>query len=247
MAVGLALGGHPTRQSADLQELVGDVISRPPELGDRLYRGYRNPNAQKLHTDSNRPGLFGQSKCDVLAMLCVRASTSGGSSRLLNAAALHQALATERPEIYARLRAASWPWVAEREWLPEWGPREELEQGLPLLLGASAAAVEQKLEEKKPVVAYGVQYGKILRLNVEAGLKMRADCPEALAEALEAMDVLEATANREGLALHLRLEEGDLLLLNNFAWMHGREAFPEEEPDGQRRHMMRLWLQMTTP
>lgn len=145
-----------------------------------------------------------------------------------------------RPDLYARLQEPRWPWSGAKEWLPEWGPREEIETGLPLLFGnitgpGSAAPS-----------AFGVQYGKILRQNVEFGFQRREELlarPKEEADE-EALNFLQETANLEGLGFQLRLERGDVLLVNNFAWMHGREAFPEEEADGSRRHIMRVWLRM---
>merc|ERR1711869_53374 len=106
---------RPSPQSVEFRELVADVRARPPEEGDRLCRGYRNPSAQKLHTDSSRPSTFGIAQCDILATLCVRPSAKCGASRLMSAEALHTAIAAERPDLFARLRS-DWPWDAAREW-----------------------------------------------------------------------------------------------------------------------------------
>eukprot|EP00747_Dinoflagellata_sp_TGD_P121953 gnl/TRDRNA2_/TRDRNA2_173515_c0_seq1.p1 gnl/TRDRNA2_/TRDRNA2_173515_c0~~gnl/TRDRNA2_/TRDRNA2_173515_c0_seq1.p1 ORF type:complete len:347 (-),score=61.51 gnl/TRDRNA2_/TRDRNA2_173515_c0_seq1:259-1269(-) len=154
---------RPAPQSTDLRELVADVRPRLPDEAerDRLYRGYRNAQAQKLHTDSNRPSTFGTAMCDVLAMLCVQPSGTGGNSMLLSAKALHSTIESERPDLYTRLCGA-WPWAGKRDWMPEWGPQCNHE-GLPLLSGG------------KDGVRHGVQYGKILRENVEAGFANRME------------------------------------------------------------------------
>lgn len=236
LLLGMALGCAPTIQSADLKELVGDVRCRPPGEGDREFRGYRNPNDQMLHNDSTRPGAFGSSMCDIVVMHCVQPSTTGGRNKFIRAKTLHQALQAERPDLYARLRSPCWPWCGEKEWVPEWGMQEDL-AGLPLLHG-DASGTGGELQP----AAFGVIYGKVLRINVEAGFRRRSETmgqPMTPADA-EALNFLEAVANREELGFKLRLEAGDVLLLNNFACMHAREAFPEAE----QRHLLRLWLRL---
>lgn len=244
LLLGMALGCMPTLQSADLKEIVGDVRCRPPGEGDREFRGYRNPNDQMLHNDSTRPAAFGSSMCDIIVMHCVQPSTTGGRNKFLRAKALHQALQAERPDLYARLRSPCWPWCGEKEWVPEWGPQEDL-AGLPVLRGDASGSGG----ELQPA-AFGVIYGKVLRVNVEAGFRRRGETmgqPMTPADA-EALNFLQEVANREVGLLHgnqelgfkHRLEGGDVLLLNNFAWMHARESFPEAE----QRHLLRLWLRL---
>lgn len=238
------LGLRAVPQSTDLQELVADVTSRPAGFGDRIYRGYRNPHAQKLHCDANRPSIFGTAKCDVLAMLCVRSSDEGGASKLLQAETLHRVIEEERPDLYDRLCSA-FPWNGERDWMDEWGPRKDVAHGLPLLSRGRLAdkGVESEAADAWPAV----QYGKILRQNVEAGFAARAaegSGPPMSELDKEAMDFLEQVANREDLFFRLKLKPGEVLFLNNYAWMHGRDAFPEEEADGGKRHMMRMWLKL---
>ena len=63
-------------------------------------------------------------------------------------------------------------------------------------------------------------------------------------EQAEALDMVHFLAEKHG--MRARLERGDILLYNNLAVLHGREAFRDVEPDmaseARRRHIMRLWV-----
>lgn len=48
------------------------------------------------------------------------------------------------------------------------------------------------------------------------------------------------TAEKHGLKLHLQC--GDMMLYNNLAILHGREAFVGPKTSKNGRHLLRLWL-----
>jgi hypothetical protein len=56
----------------------------------------------------------------------------------------------------------------------------------------------------------------------------------------EALDAVHFLAQEH--ALELRLQRGDMLLLNNFAMLHARSAFADDPAKDRRRHLLRLWL-----
>ncbi len=60
---------------------------------------------------------------------------------------------------------------------------------------------------------------------------------ELQAEALDAVYFLA-----KQYALTIRLQRGDMLVFNNFAMLHARNAFQDDDAAGQKRHMLRLWL-----
>ncbi len=63
----------------------------------------------------------------------------------------------------------------------------------------------------------------------------------AMSEAqAEALDLVHYVAEAQGLTL--ALHPGDILLNNNLSVMHGRRAFDDAPTNGQRRHIMRLWM-----
>ncbi len=62
---------------------------------------------------------------------------------------------------------------------------------------------------------------------------------------LEAFEVFNSTAARDGLSYRTDLEPGDLLILNNRTVMHGRTAFEDFDEVDRKRLMLRLWLKMS--
>ena len=73
---------------------------------------------------------------------------------------------------------------------------------------------------------------------------LSASLPPMTEEQAEALDLVHFIAEEHG--MRARLERGDILLYNNLALLHGREAFRDVEPDmsgeARRRHILRLWV-----
>jgi len=85
--------------------------------------------------------------------------------------------------------------------------------------------------------------GHLLRVLID-----RADssdvAPGLEAAQREALDALDEVGEERGLQLRVRLEEGDLLLLNNWTTFHRRTEFVDGEGAQGRRHLLRIWLSM---
>ena len=56
----------------------------------------------------------------------------------------------------------------------------------------------------------------------------------------EALDMVHFTAEKHG--LKIPLQRGDMMLYNNLAVLHGREAFRSPKMSDNKRHVLRLWL-----
>ena len=59
---------------------------------------------------------------------------------------------------------------------------------------------------------------------------------------IEAMDSFDRMLQREDLCYHMRLEKGDVQLLNNHFVLHSRTEYVDHEDPAERRHLLRLWL-----
>ena len=51
-------------------------------------------------------------------------------------------------------------------------------------------------------------------------------------------------AQREGVALDMMLEPGDLQFANNYEVLHSRTGFQDHDDPARMRRMLRLWLKM---
>ncbi|OMI36749.1 hypothetical protein SPAR_23566 [Streptomyces sparsogenes DSM 40356] len=79
------------------------------------------------------------------------------------------------------------------------------------------------------------------RLLVESAQRF-PEVPRLEAADIELFDLLDELAESERFRLDLDLEVGDMLLVNNHAVIHRREAYEDfDEPD-RKRHLLRLWL-----
>ncbi len=201
--------GRPAPQSYQ-GELLGHVI----DVSDieREARGYHAGGAQRMHTDN----------CDIVSLMCVREAKSGGISRIVSAAAVHNRLLEERPDLLAALYDE---YVFRRMELDA-----ELGNG----------------ELVRRVAIYSRQSGQ-LTCNVSGSYPHRAvQAGDAVMtpRQLEALDEMARFAASPDLYLDMNIGVGDIQFLNNRTILHGRTGYEDWPEVARRRHLMRLWLQM---
>jgi len=191
-------------------ELLGHVIDVSDIEAEA--RGYHAGGAQGMHTDN----------CDIVSLLCVRAARSGGVSRFVSAAAVHNRLLEERPDLLEALYGAYVFRRMERD--AEFG---------------DGALVKQ-------VVIFSRESGEF-SCNVSGSYPRRA---VAAGDAVmtqrqsEALDALKRISASPDLYLDMTIGEGDIQFLNNRVLLHGRTGYEDSRDVAQRRHLMRLWLQV---
>jgi len=61
---------------------------------------------------------------------------------------------------------------------------------------------------------------------------------------LEALDAFNRIATREDVTLTFMLEPGEIIFVNNYTVCHGRAAFTDDSDERERRHLLRLWLEV---
>lgn len=195
--------------NAAIQSAFGDRLGhvRNEKENNPKGRGYRGKNELKFHTD-----FF-----EVMGLMSVQKSTSGGYSRIASALAIHN-------EIFAT--------------------RRDLLK--PLYRGYFYANSEASLSDK-PVSSYRVPVFSCVEGHVSCGyirrfLTMAADrLGEQLpADLVEALDYFDAVAQREDISFNFMLEPGEMIVCNNLVTLHGRTGF--EDSEQHTRHLLRLWL-----
>ena len=201
--------GRPAPQSY-LGELLGHVLDVSDVEADA--RGYHKGGAQRMHTDN----------CDIVSLICVRAAKAGGISRFVSAAAVHNRLLDERPELLAALYG---DYVFRR-------------------MARDAELGDGRLV--KNVVIFSRESGQ-LTVNISGSYPHRAaragdwTMSEIQAEALEEMKRISMLPE---LYLDMTIGEGDIQFLNNRTILHGRTSYEDWPEMARRRHLMRLWLQV---
>jgi len=208
----VGLGAHIGRLTP--QSYQGELLGHVIDVSDieAEARGYHAGGAQGMHTDN----------CDIVSLLCVRAARSGGVSRFVSAAAVHNRLLEERPDLLEALYGAYVFRRMERD--AEFG---------------DGALVKQ-------VVIFSRESGEF-SCNVSGSYPRRA---VAAGDAVmtqrqsEALDALKRISASPDLDLDMTIGEGDIQFLNNRTILHGRTGYEDSRDVAQRRHLMRLWLQV---
>ena len=203
--------GWPVAQSYQ-GELLGNVI----DVSDveAQARGYHAGGGQRMHSDN----------CDVVSLMCVRAARSGGISRIVSAAAVHNTLLETQPGL---LEALYGEWVFRR-------------MELDAHYGTGPLT--------KRVMIFSRESGQ-LTCNVSGSYPHRAvKAGDAVMTPtqIEALDEMARISASPDLYLDMSIGEGDIQFLNNRTILHGRTGYEDPPEIASRRHMLRLWLQMPT-
>ncbi|MET9811787.1 TauD/TfdA family dioxygenase [Streptomyces sp. NPDC006355] len=193
------------------QSRKGDLLGRVEDRGADVS----SPVQRGYESSAELP--FHVDRTDVIGLLCVRPARSGGLSRLASSRYVHDVLADEHPELLAELCR---PFPNDRR--GEEQPGESPWSGIPVFseTGGDFAA-------------------RYVRRFIE-GSQRHASAPRLTERQIAAMDALDRTLRRPGVALDMELRAGDLQLINNFHILHARTAFTDG--GGQGRLLLRLWL-----
>jgi alpha-ketoglutarate-dependent taurine dioxygenase len=208
----VGLGAHIGRLSP--QSYQGELLGHVIDVSDieTEARGYHAGGAQRMHTDN----------CDIVSLLCVRGAKSGGVSRFVSAAAVHNRLLEERPDLLETLYGQ---YVFRRM-------ERDAEYGDGRLV--------------KNVAIFSRDTGQ-LTCNVSGSYPHRAvRAGDAVMTPLqiEALDELARVSASPDLYLDMTIGEGDIQFLNNRTILHGRTGYEDWAEVAQRRHLMRLWLEV---
>jgi len=193
---------------ADLGQRYGKVETGGGTFLSSYARTLSN-GALRFHTD----------RCDVVGLLCVRQSKSGGVSTLASSPAVHNAMLARRPGLAALLHRDVW--------------RSRLGEEI----GGEHAAY------RLPI--WGVRDGRFTShysLTYIEAAELMAGVPKLTTAQREAIDLLMALAKE--LCFEMRFAPGDIQLLNNHVIYHGRTPFEDDRGSGQDRLLLRLWLAM---
>jgi hypothetical protein len=189
--------------------LYGEVVQPTvPNVGGVTSRAKaRSSGPLRWHTD----------RCDVVGLLCVRAARLGGTSRVVSAPAVSNAILERRPDLHALL-CADYHRTRQGE---EAGGEASI-YAMPIFA----------MREGK----FTTQYS---RTFVEAAQKIAA-VPRMTPAQDEALDLLAVVCDELG--HEMELEPGDIQLLNNHVIYHGRTAYEDAAEPDHDRLLMRLWL-----
>jgi hypothetical protein len=201
--------------SARSQNAKGHLLGHVYDLGqglsatNPLLRSYATAEGQKFHID----------RCDVVALLCLKRAKSGGLSTIVSSMAVHNVMATRRPDLLERLYQ---PFPTDR--------RGEVPEGKGPFYEA-------------PVFNDHAGNLSVLYSRLHIGSSQRF--PEArrlTPEDFEALDMLGELAGDPELRLDMNFMPGDIQLLHNHTILHARSGYEDWPEIERKRHLLRLWL-----
>jgi hypothetical protein len=205
--IGLHLGRPVTQNSR--AHLLGHVKDEGVRYGHKT-RGYNTSAKLNFHTDNS----------DVVGLLCLRISKTGGASRITSTSSIHNEILKRRPELLKPLYEGFY-YDLKGEHLPGRTPLSD-----------------------HPIPVFSWCEGKLscryLRNAIEPAFAKRGLV--ATTDQIDAMDLFDELAGSEALCFDMVMEPGDMQLLNNHVIVHSRTAFEDYEEDDRKRHLLRLWL-----
>ena len=204
--LGLHLGTPVSQNAAG--DRLGHVRDAGLERRDPTLRLYRTREQLGFHTDG----------ADIIGLLCLRTSKSGGASRIVSSVTVFNEVLRRRPDLAPVLfRDFYWHYFEPQMPAP--------------------------VHFVRPICS---RKGGGLNTFFIPWYIRRAqelpDVPPMTAEQAAAVELLEATANDPSLYLDMEFLPGDIQLLKNSVILHKRTTYEDWEDPARRRHLLRLWL-----
>lgn len=206
-ALGVNLG-EPVSQNGK-GHVLGHVANLGLNYADPEVRGYQTSARLPYHSDSS----------DIVALLCLRTSKSGGLSSIVSSTTIWNELVRRNPD---HARALLGEFHRTR-----WG---EIPAG-------------QKRYASNPIFA--PHEGKLFSSYVRSAINKAQAMPEVprlTAAQNEALDHVDSLAADPALHLDMSFEPGDIQLLSNHFVFHSRTSYEDWPEVERRRHLLRLWL-----
>ena len=205
-ALGLHLGA-PVPQNFSGETLV-DIRDTGADPNDTSTRLYKTRAEQDFHTDG----------ADIIGLLCLRTSRSGGASRIVSSVTVFNEVLRRRPEL-APVLFGDFYWHYHE---PQ---------------------MDAPVHFVRPICS---RRGSGLNTFFIPWYIRRAQelpgVPAFTREQAETVELLEATANDPALYLDMEFLPGDIQLLKNSVILHKRTTYEDWEEPARKRHLLRLWL-----
>tara|TARA_Y100001936_G_scaffold181691_1_gene178788 strand:- start:280 stop:1332 length:1053 start_codon:yes stop_codon:yes gene_type:complete len=188
--------------------LIGHVKDLGKDYRDPEVRGYQTKAAMTFHSDP----------CDMVALLCLKQSASGGESRVASSITLYNEMLKIRPDLVEDL-CKDFYWSKHGEHSPDEEPWY-----------------------KSPV--FNFKDGKFSGKGASTHARKAQNLPGAepwSAQRNEAVDLFQEMVPK--FAVDLPFQEGDLQILNSHVTLHSRRPYEDPDESKQKRHLLRLWLE----
>lgn len=205
--IGMHLG-EPCSQNGK-GHVLGHVTNLGVNYQDPEARGYQTNARLPYHTDSS----------DVVGLLCLKTSKSGGLSSVVSSTTLYNEVLRRRPDLLDTLMQ---PFCRTR-----WG---EVPEG------------------KKPwaeIPVFMPHGGRVIAHYVRSAIRkgqLLEGVPKLTPIQEEALDFLDRLTEDPEIHLDMNFAPGDIQLVCNHSMFHSRTAYEDHPETARRRHLLRLWL-----
>ncbi|MCW8088415.1 TauD/TfdA family dioxygenase [Sabulicella glaciei] len=208
LGVGAHLGSFRSQNAKG--HLLGHVRDLGLDIRKPTVRYYQTNRELEYHTDS----------CDIVGLLCLRTSRSGGESMIVSSVMLHNEMLRRRPDLYPLL-FNTFPTDRRGEVPPGMLPWFEV----PVF----------SWHEGQLTTIYSGQYIRSAQENFPAARRLSP-------EEHEALNLFDSLSRDPSLNLKIEFRPGDMQFLHNHQILHSRTDFEDWPEPERRRHLFRLWL-----
>ena len=206
--------GIPVKQNA-AGHLLGHVRDTGKDIRtDTSARGYQVRVALPFHTDTST---------DLLSLMCLRSAKEGGSSALAPLQTVYNEVLARRPDLIDTYYEA-FNFDCRDEEHPDGGPFYT-----------------------RVLASVGSDGRLSLRHNsgyAKSAARRFDECAELTQRQRELLDLVDELTQDPNIHARFSLQQGDILLVNNYAVAHSRSAFEDHDDPDLKRHLLRLWLVM---
>ena len=204
--------GRPVKQN-DRGHLLGHIRDTGKDIfTDQSARGYQVRIALPFHTDTST---------DLLSLMCLRTAKEGGESALAPLQTVYNEVLARRPDLidtYYR----PFNFDCRDEEHPDGGPFYT-----------------------RVLASVGTDGRFSLRHNsgyARSAAHRFDECPALTEQQDELLALVDELTQDPTIHVRFLLEQGDIVLVNNYAIAHARSAFEDHDEPDRKRHLLRLWL-----
>jgi len=197
--------------NAQSQNAMGHVLGHVCDVGrdaenDPTARIYQTTERQTFHNDVS----------DIVGLLCLKTSKSGGTSALVSSMTLYNEILKRRPDLVPELFA---PVYTDR--------RGEVPKG-------------EKPWYEIPVYSWyeGFLSANYARRYINSASRFD-ELPPLREEHVAAMDLLDELANDPEINMQMAFEPGDMQWVHNHTMLHDRTAYVDWPEPERKRHLLR--------
>lgn len=204
--------GRPVKQNA-AGHLLGHVRDTGKDIfADPSARGYQVRIALPFHTDTST---------DLLSLMCLRTAREGGASALAPLQTIYNEVLARRPELIDTFYEP-FDFDCRDEEHPDGGP----------FYTRVLASVGS---DGRLSLRHNSGYARSAAHRFE-------ECAELTPRQEDLLTLVDELSQDPGLHVSFRLEQGDIVFVNNYAVAHARSAFEDHDDPDRKRHLLRLWL-----